>query len=1125
VAAGAGPDLVAQTANFTTTPASSGYVTDAEGPSNTGLTNYGDRLRGYVTAPQTGTYTFWVAGADQAALVLSDDAGPANVQQLATVPDNGFTASREWTKYPEQQSAPVWLVAGQQYYLEVRHKQGSSADNEAVGWQLPDSTLQLPIPGAELTPWLPTVKLWSVDNNANRYGHAATFTVTRDGDLGRDLTVRYALGGSAVNGTDYAALPGAVVIPRGQASASVTLSPRPGTSPALTASLTLQPSAAGDYALSVPSSTTATATIAAGVPLPTGTAVVPPTWLNNVIYNGTQYGSFTRVAVSGLPFTQAGQVTVTTQPPQEYQSQALINTNAAIQQGDNVVISLWLRSANPASPQGLVTLGFQQSSSPYSHTASQLFALGTTWRQIDLPFTSSLAFAPAGGGVLLNLGRQPQTVQFGGLSVTDYGRAPGAAALPADWLTGRTYNGSGTYATYSTVGAGSQPFTQAAQARVTTVPPHAYDAQVLAATTAAVSAGDHLLITAWLRSADAAHPLAQVGVGFQQSSSPFAHDANRQFAFSASWTRIDLPFTATRAYPAGGGEVVFDLGAQLQTVQIGGVALTDYAGGVGLPLLPQTSNTYVGREPDAAWRARADQGIDQNRKADLSVTVTDANGTPLDGALVNLQLTRLAFNYGSALAGSRLINDHTAAGDTYRNTALALFNTATLENDLKWPSWLSNRQLGIAAANWVVNNGLALRGHNLVWPSWGNTPSSTGASSGTYRGVAWASSSGVPASRAEYNAHVTADGLAAAKAWLSQRVLDHIADEAGTLAGLPSEWDVVNEPYSNHDLMDTLGQSSILDWYNQAVSADPNAAQFLNDYSQIENYATDAAHQNATYNWARYLISNGVRLDRIGFQSHFGTQLTGMDAIRSVLDGYRTLGTGMEVTEFDTNLTDEQLQADYERDFLTEVFSDPSMTGVVKWGFWESQHWRPVAAMYRSDWSLKPNGQVWIDLTQQQWSTNATGTTWDGGVYTAHGFDGAYAVTVTYAGQSYATTATLSPGGTALAFALPFVVPPAPPPGAGGAAADGLAASVAGALLKADDGHDRGQIRQPAGSEAGDTSPRLDLSPSRVDVGRLEPGALGRARGVPSASWLRTGRPPVLFVGATGDPSVDTPVD
>lgn len=80
------------------------------------------------------------------------------------------------------------------------------------------------------TPALATVSIVASDANAaeTTSGQAAdpgTFTVTRTGSTTAPLTVNYAIGGTATNGTDYTSLSGTVVIPAGQASATITVSP------------------------------------------------------------------------------------------------------------------------------------------------------------------------------------------------------------------------------------------------------------------------------------------------------------------------------------------------------------------------------------------------------------------------------------------------------------------------------------------------------------------------------------------------------------------------------------------------------------------------------------------------------------------------------------------------------------------------------------------------------------------------------------------------------------------------------------------------------------------------------------------------------------------------------------
>ncbi len=103
--------------------------------------NYGERIRGYLTAPATGNYYFWIAGSDSAELWISNDSEPANKVRRAYVlptanpappPANG-SASRQWNLQPNQKSGWLALVAGQRYYLEILHKAGSGRGRQLGG--------------------------------------------------------------------------------------------------------------------------------------------------------------------------------------------------------------------------------------------------------------------------------------------------------------------------------------------------------------------------------------------------------------------------------------------------------------------------------------------------------------------------------------------------------------------------------------------------------------------------------------------------------------------------------------------------------------------------------------------------------------------------------------------------------------------------------------------------------------------------------------------------------------------------------------------------------------------------------------------------------------------------------
>jgi hypothetical protein len=155
----AGSTVASLTTNtkYPTTPTGTTYLSALEIDYNW-TDNYGTRIRGYVYPPQTGSYTFWIAGDDTCELWLSTDDNPANKRKIAFVASIGSNTHRNWTNYTSQVSAAISLAAGQRYYIEIVHKDYSGTDNCSVRWQLPDGSwesgdINAPIPGIRLSPY------------------------------------------------------------------------------------------------------------------------------------------------------------------------------------------------------------------------------------------------------------------------------------------------------------------------------------------------------------------------------------------------------------------------------------------------------------------------------------------------------------------------------------------------------------------------------------------------------------------------------------------------------------------------------------------------------------------------------------------------------------------------------------------------------------------------------------------------------------------------------------------------------------------------------------------------------------------------------------------------------------
>lgn len=116
--------------------------------------NFGAVLRGYLIAPVSGSYTFWIASDDNSDLRLGTTTNPASATVIAHISgNNSFSAPRQWNKYASQQSTPRTLLAGQAYYIEARMKDGGGDDHLAVAWRMPGTTQTNVIPALHVAPY------------------------------------------------------------------------------------------------------------------------------------------------------------------------------------------------------------------------------------------------------------------------------------------------------------------------------------------------------------------------------------------------------------------------------------------------------------------------------------------------------------------------------------------------------------------------------------------------------------------------------------------------------------------------------------------------------------------------------------------------------------------------------------------------------------------------------------------------------------------------------------------------------------------------------------------------------------------------------------------------------------
>ncbi|MEM8782328.1 MAG: endo-1,4-beta-xylanase [Planctomycetota bacterium] len=476
-------------------------------------------------------------------------------------------------------------------------------------------------------------------------------------------------------------------------------------------------------------------------------------------------------------------------------------------------------------------------------------------------------------------------------------------------------------------------------------------------------------------------------VKFELNGDPWPQSMSHQISYAIGWKRFDFPFIAERDYAPGEGKLSFQLGYDAQVMELGGLRLQNFGPGFDLTALPHTKLTYPGRETDAAWRAEAQQRIEELRMADLTVTVTDGEGRPVPDAKVHVQMRRHAFRFGSAVVAETLAGPRADA--KYARLVEDHFNEVVFENDMKWVSHGFGEPQDIATAMaWLRERDITIRGHVLVWPGWRWLPEEL-------------------------------RSLEGQPALLRERVAERVTSTAEKYAGRMADWDVLNEPFNNTDLMDILGDEVMDEWFHLAKAADPGAVRYINDWGILANGGYDTKHQDVYFDVIQGLIGRGAPIQGIGMQGHFGSTLTPPTRLLEIMDRYAATGLRLKITELDIVMLDEELRADYLRDVMTAAFSHPSMDGILLWGFWADRHWKPSAALWDSAWNIRPHGQAWLDLVKEAWWTDEHGNTDVDGAFATRGFLGDYVLTVEHGERRAEHQFTLDRHGEALRLKLP----------------------------------------------------------------------------------------------------------
>lgn len=582
---------------------------------------------------------------------------------------------------------------------------------------------------------------------------------------------------------------------------------------------------------------------------------------------------------------------------------------------------------------------------------------------------------------------------------TDYGLSGGAWVLPDNELDTLNFSFAPAGVEKAVVSVTEQPFAHALQVTTADRPPNPWNYFVHFGARSSVAQGDVLLIVAWIKGLSGERGQGYVNHTFELGEPPYTSVYRQEHAPGQQWQQWLIPIEAGEALPSSWYKVL--LGYQVQSAQLAGVAILNYGNKYSVDQLPQSvfQFDYEGRDPDAAWRTAAAERINQHRKGEVEIRVTDELGKPLAAEVVIEQQSH-AFDFGLSIKiperAAHQLQVPVTELDPYFQSVPDLtgdgrgFNLGVADDEMRWKTWErpywpgDNQSHVFAFLDWLQDNNMAIRGHMLVWGGFQWLPDDI-----------------------EQNQDDPD--------YVRDRIGQHISSFAGhpQIKGRVKDWVVLNEPAHLRDLEIVFGGTQeYAEWFKQAASADPDAALFVNEYDILSQGGMNIAIQEAYKAIIEDIVANGGPLDGIGLQSHVGYPLAPPALVYDIIEEYAQLvgGKAISITEYDAEGVEDFMAAEYMRDFLTVTFSHPSVTSFVFWGHWDPLHWLFDAPILREDYSRKPSGQTYIDLVFDEWWTNETRSTGSRGSTNVSAFLGEYDITVTTDSYSGSKRMRVCPG-------------------------------------------------------------------------------------------------------------------
>jgi endo-1,4-beta-xylanase len=298
------------------------------------------------------------------------------------------------------------------------------------------------------------------------------------------------------------------------------------------------------------------------------------------------------------------------------------------------------------------------------------------------------------------------------------------------------------------------------------------------------------------------------------------------------------------------------------------------------------------------------------------------------------------FPVGAAITGAEIVTEHGQLLTKH-------FDSVTPGNALKWDATEpSENTFTYAQADplmaFAKTNGLAVRGHTLVWhnqtPSW-----------------VFTGADGQPMT-------ATAED----KALLLERLENHIRNVAAHYGADIGVWDVVNEVIDEGQpdglrrsaWFTVAGLDYIRTAFRVAREAAPHAKLYINDYN-----TNVPAKRDHLFDLVQQLKAEGVPIDGVGHQVHINVNWPTVAETKAMIDKFVPLNVDQQVTEMDVSIytgngesfptppADRLLkQAHVYRDMFALFRQYPGeITSVTLWGLADDNTWLDTFPVTRKD--------------------------------------------------------------------------------------------------------------------------------------------------------------------------------